>query len=50
MRDFGPTILTATPSYALHLAEVAEEMGVSFEIVKRKLRQVESFHLQLAAK
>ncbi len=31
MRDFGPTILTATPSYTLHLAEVAEEMGVSFK-------------------
>ena len=34
MRDFGPTILTATPSYALHLAEAAEEMGVSFEKLK----------------
>jgi len=30
MKDFGPTILTATPSYALHLAEVAEETGISF--------------------
>jgi len=30
MKDFGPKILTATPSYALHLAEAAEEMGVSF--------------------
>ncbi|PID40874.1 MAG: phenylacetate--CoA ligase, partial [Proteobacteria bacterium] len=30
MKDFGPTILTATPSYALHLAEVAADMGVSF--------------------
>jgi phenylacetate-CoA ligase len=36
MRDFGPTILTATPSYALHLAEEAEEMGVSFENLKFK--------------
>ncbi len=34
MRDFGPTILTSTPSYALHLAEVAEEMGVSFDKLK----------------
>ena len=34
MRDFGPTILTSTPSYALHLAEVAEEMGVSFKNLK----------------
>lgn len=29
MKDFGPSILTATPSYTLHLAEVAEEMGYS---------------------
>jgi phenylacetate-CoA ligase len=31
MKDFKPTILTATPSYTLHLAEAAEEMGVSFK-------------------
>lgn len=31
MKDFKPTILTATPSYALHLAEAAEDMGVSFK-------------------
>ncbi len=36
MKDFGPTILTATPSYTLHLAEVASEMGVSFENLKFK--------------
>ena len=36
MKDFGPTILTATPSYALHLVEVAEEAGVSFEDLKFK--------------
>jgi phenylacetate-CoA ligase len=34
MKDFGPTIMTATPSYALHLAEVAAEMGVSFRDLK----------------
>ncbi len=34
MKDFGPTIITATPSYTLHLAEVAEEMGVSFKDLK----------------
>jgi phenylacetate-CoA ligase len=28
--------LTATPSYALHLAEVADEMGISFEDLKFK--------------
>jgi phenylacetate-CoA ligase len=36
MQDFGSTILTCTPSYALFLAEVAEEMGVDFK--KLKLR------------
>ncbi len=36
MRDFGPTILTSTPSYALHLAEEAAEMGISFEKLKFK--------------
>jgi len=30
MKDFGPTILTCTPSYALLIGEVAEEMGVDF--------------------
>lgn len=28
MQDFGTTLLVATPSYALRLAEVAKEMGV----------------------
>ncbi len=36
MRDFRPTVLTCTPSYALHLAEAAEEMGVSFKDLKFK--------------
>jgi phenylacetate-CoA ligase len=36
MKDFGPTIITATPSYSLHLAEVAEDMGVSFKDLKFK--------------
>ncbi|HOI93716.1 MAG TPA: phenylacetate--CoA ligase [Syntrophobacter fumaroxidans] len=31
MKDFAPTILTCTPSYALHLAEVAGEVGVDFK-------------------
>ncbi len=30
MKDFGPTILTATPSYTLHLAEVAQDLGIDF--------------------
>jgi len=29
MQDFGTTVLTCTPSYALYLAEVMEEMGIS---------------------
>lgn len=29
MKDFGPTAITCTPSYALHLADVAREMGIN---------------------
>lgn len=29
MKDFGSTVLTCTPSYALFIAEVMEEMGLS---------------------
>jgi len=36
MQDFGSTVLTCTPSYALFLAETADEMGV--DIKKLKLR------------
>ncbi len=36
MKDFGPTILTCTPSYALHLAEVAAETGVDFSQLRFK--------------
>lgn len=28
MQDFGTTVLVATPSYALHIAEVARQMGI----------------------
>jgi len=31
MQDFGTTLLVATPSYALHIGEVAREMGVDPE-------------------
>ncbi|MDZ7667224.1 MAG: phenylacetate--CoA ligase [Desulfotignum sp.] len=31
MKDFKPTILCGTPSYILHLAEVADDMGVNFK-------------------
>lgn len=36
MADFGSTVLTCTPSYALYLAEVAEEMGIDFKSLKLK--------------
>ncbi len=36
MRDFGATILTCTPSYALYLSEVAREMGVDPKTLKLK--------------
>ena len=36
MKDFGPTILTCTPSYALHLAEAAEDSGMDFSQFKFK--------------
>jgi phenylacetate-CoA ligase len=36
MQDFGATILACTPSFSLHLQDVAEEMGVS--IAKLPLR------------
>ena len=28
MKDFGPTAIACTPSYALYIAEVAQEMGI----------------------
>jgi phenylacetate-CoA ligase len=37
MQDFGSTVLTCTPSYALFLAETAEEMGVDFKKLKLKV-------------
>ncbi len=36
MRDFGTTILTCTPSYALYMAEVAQEMGIEPSNLKLK--------------
>ena len=36
MQDFGSTILTCTPSYTLFLAEVAAEMGMTFERMSLK--------------
>jgi len=36
MIDFGTTIITCTPSYALYLAEAAEEMGIDRKQIKLK--------------
>jgi len=36
MKDYGSTVLTCTPSYALHVAEVMAEMGVKKEELKLK--------------
>lgn len=36
MRDFGTTILTCTPSYALYIAEVAQEKGIDTRSLKLK--------------
>ncbi|MBW1676396.1 MAG: phenylacetate--CoA ligase [Deltaproteobacteria bacterium] len=37
MKDFGPTVLACTPSYALHLGEVAGDEGVDFKSLKFKV-------------
>ncbi len=37
MQDFGTTILVGTPSYALYLAETADEMGVDRSKLKLRL-------------
>ena len=37
MRDFGTTVLVATPSYALFLVEQAEELGVDLGALKLRL-------------
>jgi len=37
MKDFGPTVLTCTPSYALRLGEVAADEGVDFKSLKFRL-------------
>ncbi len=36
IQDFGPTVICCTPSFALYLAEVGQEIGVEF--AKTKLR------------
>ncbi len=37
MKDFGTTVLVATPSYALHIGEVARDMGFTHEDLKLRI-------------
>jgi len=37
MQDFGTTVLISTPSYALYMAEMAQEMGVDFSHLALRL-------------
>lgn len=37
MKDYGSTVLACTPSYALYLAEVMEELGISKEEMKLRI-------------
>jgi phenylacetate-CoA ligase len=37
LQDFAPTVLTCTPSFALYLAEVGQEMGVDFRALKLRI-------------
>ncbi len=37
IQDFGPTVICCTPSFALYLAEVAQEMGVNFKETKLRV-------------
>lgn len=37
MQDFGTTTLISTPTYALHIAEVAEDMGIDMKKLRLRL-------------
>ncbi|MDN5332296.1 MAG: phenylacetate-CoA ligase [Tepidanaerobacteraceae bacterium] len=37
MKDFGSTVLVSTPSYALYMAEIADEMGIKSSELKLRL-------------
>ena len=37
LQDFGPTVLCSTPSYALHLAEEGQAMGVDMKNLKLRV-------------
>ena len=37
LQDFGPTAITCTPSFSLHLYDVAKDMGVDFAALKLRV-------------
>ncbi len=37
LQDFGPTVITCTPSFSLHLFDVAKDMGVDFAGLKLRV-------------
>jgi phenylacetate-CoA ligase len=37
IQDFGPTVICCTPSFALYLVEVGQEMGVDFKEIKLRV-------------
>lgn len=37
LQDFGPTVITCTPSFLLHLYDVAKDMGVDFAQLKLRV-------------
>jgi phenylacetate-CoA ligase len=37
LQDFGPTVITCTPSFSLHLFDVAKDMGVDFASLKLRV-------------
>jgi phenylacetate-CoA ligase len=43
IRDFGVTVIHCTPSYALHIAEVSEQMGVDLPTLKTGLFGAEAW-------
>ena len=37
LQDFGPTVITCTPSFSLHLFDVAKDMGIDFAGLKLRV-------------
>ena len=37
LQDFGPTVITCTPSFSLHLYDVAKDMGIDFAGLKLRV-------------